>query len=216
MWVLKLGGSLYRTPELAPWLTALGALSVPLVVVPGGGPFADTVRQAQRDWSLSEAAAHRMAVLGMQQMAYLLCDRQSRFQCVDTLESVADALQAGKVPVWLPDRLLAEASDIECGWEVTSDSLAAWLASRLEAQGLVLVKSAEFEPTPQSVTQLQHGGILDEAFHRYAPAAPTWLIQRRHHRKLPALLEGRIDDLSGCLFVQNGAVDQPGYAGIGG
>jgi 5-(aminomethyl)-3-furanmethanol phosphate kinase len=214
MWVLKLGGSLYRTPELGAWLTALGSATQPLVVVPGGGPFADTVRQAQRDWSLSDVAAHRMAILGMQQMAYLLCDRQARFQCADSIESMENALQAGKVPVWLPDRLLADAADIACAWDVTSDSLAAWLANRLQAEGLVLVKSAELDPLRQSVIQLQRDGVLDGAFHRHAPAAPAWVIQRRHASQLHALLDGQTDDLSGCLLVQNGAVDRPGCAGV--
>lgn len=195
MWVLKLGGSLYRTPQLDSWLAALGQVSQPLLVVPGGGPFADTVRQAQDDWSLSEAAAHRMAILGMQQMALLLCDRQPRLEAVDSVEDIDCALAGGRVPVWLPDRMLQAANDIAFSWQVTSDSLAGWLAAQLNAEGLLLVKSAELEPGRNTVERLQRDGVLDAAFHRYRPAVPGWLLQRRHPEQLEGVLRGETKGL---------------------
>ena len=46
--VLKLGGSYAFSPHLKDWLDAIAACAGCAVVVPGGGPFADAVRMAQR------------------------------------------------------------------------------------------------------------------------------------------------------------------------
>ena len=56
-WVLKLGGSLLEAPELDAWLaTTVGAGAGRCVVVPGGGPFADRVRDSQPRLGFSDAA----------------------------------------------------------------------------------------------------------------------------------------------------------------
>ena len=58
-------------------------------------------------------------------------------------------------------------------WEVTSDSLAAWLAGYLKATCLILVKSVD--PTPPNSEQpavtlsaLQERGVIDRAFGKFA------------------------------------------------
>jgi hypothetical protein len=46
-----------------------------VLIVPGGGPFADAVRDQDRRVGLSDDAAHWMAVLGMDQYAHLIVSR---------------------------------------------------------------------------------------------------------------------------------------------
>jgi aspartokinase-like uncharacterized kinase len=82
--VIKVGGSLSRGERLGPLCQRLAALGRqhPLLVVPGGGAFADTVREYDQRYRLSDHAAHWMAVLAMDQYGYLLCDRlASRWCC---------------------------------------------------------------------------------------------------------------------------------------
>ena len=76
--VVKLGGGLLAHP--AHFDTALAAIRDAaderrLLVVPGGGPFADTVRRMDRQFKLSDDAAHWMAVLAMDQYAHLVASR---------------------------------------------------------------------------------------------------------------------------------------------
>ncbi len=73
--VVKLGGSLHASPALADWLAALKACRPPLTIVPGGGPFADTVRAAQKAMRYDDGTAHAMAVLAMEQYALALAGR---------------------------------------------------------------------------------------------------------------------------------------------
>ncbi|HCC82688.1 MAG TPA: delta 1-pyrroline-5-carboxylate synthetase, partial [Methylophaga sp.] len=74
MYVVKLGGSLYHTAELKSWLTLLEqtALNESVVIVPGGGPFADMVRQAQQLHKFDDQHAHHMAILAMAQYGLML------------------------------------------------------------------------------------------------------------------------------------------------
>lgn len=143
--VAKVGGSLYDSPSLREVVKALAdaARSSRLLIVPGGGPFADTVRGAWRRHRLSDKGAHRMALLAMDQFGLLLCDLEPRAEPVRTLAAARRALVEGKLPVLLAARLAAAARDLPASWSVTSDSIAAWVAGRAGARRLVLIKSID-------------------------------------------------------------------------
>jgi 5-(aminomethyl)-3-furanmethanol phosphate kinase len=113
-----------------------------LVVLPGGGPFADAVRQMFKRIKIGEDAAHWMAVLGMDQYAHALVARIPDAALVDAETSIIAALQSGRLPVLAPYRWLRAADPLPHSWEVTSDSIAAWLAGQLGARRVVLVKPA--------------------------------------------------------------------------
>jgi len=113
-----------------------------LVVIPGGGPFADAVRQFDRRVSLSSNAAHWMAILAMDQYAYVIADYTPGARVVDEAGQIPIALRAGEIPVLAPSRWLRAADELPHGWEVTSDSLAAYLAGLLGASRLMLIKPA--------------------------------------------------------------------------
>jgi aspartokinase-like uncharacterized kinase len=75
--VVKIGGCLSSEPiKLRKLMTRLADLSktYKLVVVPGGGDFADTVRRLDRIFFLDKRVSHRMAVLAMDQYGLLLSD----------------------------------------------------------------------------------------------------------------------------------------------
>ena len=83
--VVKIGGGLLADPvQLAAVLGAVARVAERgrVVVVPGGGPFADAVRDVDRRYALPDSAAHWMAVLAMDQHAYLLASRLDRARIV--------------------------------------------------------------------------------------------------------------------------------------
>jgi aspartokinase-like uncharacterized kinase len=142
--VIKIGGSL-ATVDGA--LRRVGqriadvARQGPWVVIPGGGPFADTVRGFAEQHPLSPTAAHWMAILGMDQYAFALAEQIPGARVVDDLLGIQRAHADGAIPVLAPSRWLRAADELPHRWEVTSDSLAAYLAMLLGAERLVLVKA---------------------------------------------------------------------------
>jgi aspartokinase-like uncharacterized kinase len=163
MIVLKLGGSLANSGGLRACLAALAGSRGGVVVVPGGGVFADAVREAQPRFGFSDRAAHHMALLAMEQYALMLVDRLPRLRPCRTLDEVRQAAQAGDPAIWLPTTLALADPTIPQSWDVTADSLAAWLARRLGAKRLVLVKSVA-APRPLDVDALAASGLVDSAF----------------------------------------------------
>ena len=152
--VVKLGGSHALSPLLRPWLNAIGRTSGHVAVVPGGGPFADTVRSAQPVMRFDDEAAHDMALMAMAQYARALTSLADGFVYADTLDTVRATVKRGEIPIWSPWPMLRAHPAIPPSWDVTSDSLAAWLATALDAERLVLVKHSS---TP-------HPDLLDRAF----------------------------------------------------
>ncbi|MCB1789516.1 MAG: amino acid kinase [Gammaproteobacteria bacterium] len=190
MWVVKLGGSLFSADCLRDWVDRLAASERPLVVVPGGGPFADQVRDAQQRWQIDDAHAHAMALLAMEQMGLMLCALNSGLVPCSNSMAIRSALADGHVAVWMPSRHVLAQNRIQGDWSVTSDSLSLWLAGELGAQGVLVVKSAPLRAAAASAAALQSEGIVDGAFDRFARAlvCPVWLVHRQEHAALEALL----------------------------
>jgi aspartokinase-like uncharacterized kinase len=140
---VKIGGSLLRGPSRLDDVLDVVAdarTASALLVVPGGGPFADTVRTLDRRIGLTDDAAHWMAILAMEQYAHLLCSRLRGAALVETPATALAALDSGALPVLAPYRWLADADPLPHSWDVTSDSIAAWIAGALGATRLVLIK----------------------------------------------------------------------------
>jgi aspartokinase-like uncharacterized kinase len=161
--VVKLGGSTAGAMELDLWIAALAGSTIPLAIVPGGGPFADTVREAQREIGFSDAAAHRMAILAMEQFGTMILDRHVRFIAAGSERDFDAALAAGRIPVWMSSALALSAPEIPQSWDITSDSLAAWLAGRLGAETLVLIKQTDDFSSGDDIPILSQRGVVDAA-----------------------------------------------------
>ena len=160
--------------------------------MPGGGPFADQVRIEQAHWRFDDTSAHAMALLAMEQMGRMLYGLHAGFRAAEGILSMNDAWQRDRVPVWMPSAMVTREPAIAADWAVTSDSLAAWLASRLDTDGLLLVKSADLPRGLSDVSGLQRAGVLDDAFHLYsAPlAGRIRLLHRAHSGSFSAVLKG--------------------------
>jgi len=162
--VVKLGGSIVRSPELPAWLDAIAASPRPIVVVPGGGALADEVRASQRHLGFGDAAAHRMALLAMDQLAWAVAGLRAGFEVGDTEDALRRSLADGRVAVWAPYTLVAARRDIPESWTVTSDSLALWLARRLGAERCFIIKSVRRKRAALGAQGLARDGVVDAAF----------------------------------------------------
>ena len=76
MWVIKLGGSVTHYDSLVHWLRLVVRWGDgKVIIVPGGGMYADAVRDFQRmraghaDGHINDHHAHALAIYAMDQMA---------------------------------------------------------------------------------------------------------------------------------------------------
>ncbi len=142
--VIKIGGRLASDPEVLRQVgrdVARLAAETSLVVIPGGGPFADAVREADRRHGLPPSTAHWMAIQAMDQYAELLAAVVPGSEIVRDSAGVVAARRRGTIPILAPSLWLRAADELPHSWEVTSDSLAAYLAGLLGAERLLLVKA---------------------------------------------------------------------------
>lgn len=166
--VVKIGGSLTRAGPPVALLRQL-AERQGIIVVPGGGAFADAVRGAQPALGLTDSAAHRMALLAMEQMAHAMADLAPALRPAQTLAALGAAAEQGTA-LWFPAALTIGNAEIRESWDVTSDSLALWLATRLAAPRLLLVKApgaavpAASGTLAQQVSAWTAAGLVDAAF----------------------------------------------------
>lgn len=169
--IVKLGGSYAFSTHLDGWLGALAGCAGHVVVVPGGGPFADAVRVAQPQMGFDDHAAHHMALLAMDQYGCALASCGAGLTVAPSLAAIRRVLRKGGVPVWSPTRMVLGAKGIPTSWDVTADSLAAWVAGKLAAERILLVKQIEPPSDPIRVADLVARGIIDPAFPRFLAAS---------------------------------------------
>jgi aspartokinase-like uncharacterized kinase len=130
MIVVKLGGSLiHRAKELVKEIVDHSDASGEcILIVPGGSVFADTVRKVKA----SAEASHWMAVLAMEQYGYYIADG-SEAEIVDDID-----IEGEGTYIFLPYALLKKKDELPHTWDVTSDTIAAWVAHSLGARFIKL------------------------------------------------------------------------------
>jgi dihydroneopterin aldolase len=188
---VKVGGSFGRYSRLGDLVGALEMGRGRVVIVPGGGPFADVVRREQTKTGFDGSSAHRMALLAMAQFGFALASRSLVLKPAASAAAIERALEEEAVPVWLPLDILDGDPGIPESWAVTSDSLAARLAGRLDASRLIFLKRA----TPASVKlpDLVAAGVLDPLTPHFLAKTnvEAWLCGPRELSRLgQALAEG--------------------------
>lgn len=144
--VIKVGGSLALYPEKLKILCSkLSAASKKqnILLVPGGGEFADVVRVVDKRFSLSDSISHQMAILGMDQYGLLLSDLTTNSKVITQLEQVKSIFDLHKLPVFLLSNLMLKNNPLENSWNVTSDSIAVYIACQLHAKKVVLMTDVD-------------------------------------------------------------------------
>jgi aspartokinase-like uncharacterized kinase len=186
MQIIKLGGSLSQSQDLLICLQRIKQKGQGRVVlVPGGGGFADQVRLAQQYWQFNDVIAHEMAILAMQQMALVFKGLQPDFILAASVAEIKQTLRQPALPIiWSPSIHELNQAGVAASWEITSDSLAAWLATQLEADELILVKAAAVESN--SLAHLSQQGVIDKAFMQFVANArfAIHILNKEHFYEL--------------------------------
>jgi aspartokinase-like uncharacterized kinase len=172
--VYKLGGSLLSLPGVAERLADLLANSPesdPLLIV-GGGPAADLVRDWDRRHDLGQERSHCLALEAMRLNEALLLELLPSARTVSDRNGAVRTWEQQLIPVLnARDFLCAEEPTARCplshSWEATSDTIAAWVALNWPADRLVLLKSCRVLESQKSLDE-DFGPEVDTAFPTFA------------------------------------------------
>jgi len=179
--VLKVGGSALDLPalpgRLSSLLRTLRKDGRRIVLLAGGGSAADIVRRWDRRFHFGEEKSHRLALAAMALNGLFLGTVVKGTQPARDRRGLRNAWKAGRVPILDPGAFLdAEEAGFPHAlphrWSATSDSVAAWIAARLGARELLLVKSA---PPAEGATirELAASGYVDRHLERIAARIPA-------------------------------------------
>lgn len=143
--VLKVGGSLAEYPKSLKKLCkklASFAKDHKILIVPGGGRFADVVRNFDKTYGLSKTVAHKMALLAMDQFGLFLSDITPNSFVSYSFEKVKNS-PSETLPIFLPSRFIFRKDPLESSWNVTSDSITAYIAGIFHVKKLILVTDVD-------------------------------------------------------------------------
>ncbi len=181
--VIKVGGSLLDWPGLPDRLAAYieARRADRLVLVVGGGRFANALRHLDSTHSLGEARSHQLALRVLDVTALVLATMVPGLVVVDEIQGISDAWSRGVVPVLAPRRFLDDddrsPDPLPHSWSTTTDSIAARIAVRLGAGELVLLKSAHL-PQGCNRSDAARLGLVDPEFPGASAGIPVVTFHR--------------------------------------
>ncbi|MEM3437511.1 MAG: hypothetical protein QXP55_03105 [Nitrososphaerales archaeon] len=210
--IVKIGGSLAEDSiSLFHLCNEINVLSkkYPIIIVPGGGKFADTVRYLYDKFKLSDEIAHKMAILAMDQYGLLLKDMMKEAILTYSLKNALKTSKRRIPSIILPSRIIFSLNPLESSWRVTSDSISAFIASLLKAENLILVKDVDgiFTTDPKksnarmfkniSANKLlkEKLGCVDEFLPRILieKKLTCYVVNGKYPNRIKSILEGKMD-----------------------
>jgi hypothetical protein len=176
--------------------------------VPGGGKFADAVREYDKKFKLPAEIAHRLAIVAMDQYGIVLSQLIPDSCMCNKLEDAQRFSKAGKVPIFFPSKMMFQDDALEASWDVTSDSIAAYIAEKLNAKKVVLITDVDgiFTEDPKThadaklISEVSVADLLGReertSVDKYLPKllskshVECYVVNGKHPQRIKALLSG--------------------------
>ncbi len=163
MWIIKIGGSWIKNSNLEKLIKLLVNLeNQKFVIIPGGGIFADSVRESSKINNIPDNVSHFMALKSTEIFGYMIKSFERKIHITESIDNFKEK------NLWLPSKILKNEKNFKKDWESTSDSVATWLYSKISSRGLIFVKSISLGTNNSyNIKTLQKKKILDTNFDFY-------------------------------------------------
>ncbi|MHA1461308.1 MAG: amino acid kinase family protein, partial [Promethearchaeota archaeon] len=166
--IFKIGGKILENSKniesTVSQLTQLYEKNVlqKIILIPGGGSYANFIRKIDEELKLGDDLAHWMAVYSMNYNGIELNRKYPNLECIEELNTFQDAQKI--FCVFLPYNYLRNNDTLPHSWDVTSDSIALYVANELNLNQCFLIKDVEGiysinKELIKKITTLQYGEL---------------------------------------------------------
>ncbi len=142
--LIKIGGSL--TYEAEPLLKALKNYAreknKKIVIIPGGGDFADVVRKIDKTLNISNSLSHKLAIKCMDLIGEVYAEIGD-IKAYDTLFDLKREIEKEKIAILLPSKILLSTDIAEHSWAITSDSLSLYIGKLLDVREVIIATDVD-------------------------------------------------------------------------
>lgn len=112
-----------------------------IILIPGGGSYANFVRKVDEELKIGDDLAHWMAIYSMNYNGIELNRKYPELELIEDLKAFQDSKKT--FCIFLPYNFLRENDILPHNWNVTSDSIALYTAVQLHLSKCFLIKDTE-------------------------------------------------------------------------
>jgi aspartokinase-like uncharacterized kinase len=145
--LFKVGGKILENPNnLESTISQITQLSKNetlqnIIIIPGGGTYANFVRLLEKDVKLGDDLAHWMAVYSMNFNGIMLGSKFPKFECIEDFNKLQ--IDRKSLSIFLPYKYLRTQDELPHNWDVTSDSIAHYITYKLHLNSCFLIKDVD-------------------------------------------------------------------------
>ena len=145
--IFKIGGTILENPiYLKNTFTQLHQLVLEnffkaIIIIPGGGSYANFVREIDKELNIGDTIAHWMAIYTMNYNGYIIRQNYPSIILIEKIDDLKTADQA--ISLFLPFKYLKKNDPLPHSWDVTSDSITLYIAHKLDLRECFLIKDVD-------------------------------------------------------------------------
>ena len=147
--LVKFGGSISERgtkeqfKQLCATLHELFFTQERFIIMPGGGEFAEVVREKQVKYNFSDETAHWMAIHAMNQYGLFIQDNLKQAKVVEINEEEITSIAEKSIPILNVINYMKQQSKLEHTWNATSDAIATEVAAYLGIKRIIFLKDID-------------------------------------------------------------------------
>lgn len=112
-----------------------------IIIIPGGGSYANFVRKLDKKISVGDDLSHWMAIFAMNCNGIRINQQYYQLTCFTNLDELNKSKE--KIVIFLPYDFLYQRDELPHSWSVTSDSITLYFAHQLGLKDCFLIKDID-------------------------------------------------------------------------
>lgn len=112
-----------------------------VIIIPGGGSYANTIRNLDNKLNIGDDLSHWMAIFAMNCNGMNICQNYEEINCINDINKLKK--NKDSILIFLPLYFLYQKDKLPHSWNVTSDSITIFIAKHLGLKECFLIKDID-------------------------------------------------------------------------